>query len=117
MVDESSAFLEGWHADRKKMKAPMPKLTGAFGALHQTVMKDGALSTREKELIALGISLTDRCAPCINLHVQGCLKTDASQEQVLEAAGVAVVMQGGPAFTNLPEVLHAFEHLQQPVGS
>jgi hypothetical protein len=31
---------------------------------------------------------------------------------VLEAAGVAVVMQGGPAFTHIPEVLEALEHLQ-----
>ncbi len=71
---------------------------------------------REKELVALGIALAQRCAPCINLHVQGCLKAGASQEQILEAAGVAVLMQGGPAFTHLPEVLHALEHLQQPAG-
>ena len=31
---------------------------------------------------------------------------------MLEAAGVAVLMQGGPAFTHVPEVLAALEHLQ-----
>ncbi|MGP0065462.1 MAG: carboxymuconolactone decarboxylase family protein [Isosphaeraceae bacterium] len=55
-----------------------------------------------EELIALGIGLAQRRTPCISLHVQGCLKAGASREQILEAAGLAVVMQGGPAFTHVP---------------
>ncbi len=76
-------------------------------------MKDGALSVREKELIALAIGLSVRCSPCINLHVEKCLKAGATGEQILEAAGVAVMMQGGPSFTHVPEVIRAIEHLQQ----
>jgi AhpD family alkylhydroperoxidase len=116
MASEISAFFEGWQGDRQKMKAQVPALAGAFGTLHQTVMKEGALSVREKELIALAIGLADRCTPCINLHVQGCLKAGATREQVLEAAGVAVLMQGGPAFTHLPEVLAALDHLEGAAG-
>ncbi len=116
MSTETSAFFETWQAQRQKMKAQMPALLGAFGTFHQSVMKDGALSLREKELIALGIGLAQRCAPCINLHVQGCVKAGATREQILEAAGVAVLMQGGPAFTHIPEVLAALEHLQSKAG-
>jgi AhpD family alkylhydroperoxidase len=94
------------------MKEQTPDLARGFGAFYQTVMKEGALSVREKELIALAIGLAERCTPCINLHVQGCLKAGATSEQILEAAGVAVMMQGGPAFTHVPEVLAALEHLQ-----
>ena len=88
-----------------------------MATFHQTVMKDGALSVRDKELIALGIGLADRCTPCINLHVQGCLKAGATLEQILEAVGVAVLMQGGPAFTHIPEVLAVLEHLQGKSGT
>jgi AhpD family alkylhydroperoxidase len=112
MSSEVRAFFESWQADRQKMKTQAPTLVGAFGTFHQAVMKDGALSVRDKELIALGIGLAHRCTPCINLHVQGCLKAGATREQILEAAGVAVLMQGGPAFTHVPEVLAALEHLQ-----
>jgi AhpD family alkylhydroperoxidase len=112
MASEVKEFFEDWQAVRQKMKAQVPALAGAFGAFHQVVMKEGALSVREKELIALAIGLAHRCTPCINLHVQGCLKAGATREQILEAAGVAVLMQGGPAFTHVPEVLEALEHLQ-----
>lgn len=117
MSSEVSAFFESWPADRQKMKAQAPGLVGAFGTFHQAVMKEGALSVRDKELIALGIGLAHRCTPCINLHVQGCLKAGATREQVLEAAGVAVLMQGGPAFTHMPEVLTALEHLESKAGA
>lgn len=112
MSNEAAVFFQGWQSDRQKMKDQAPELARTFGAFHQGIMKEGALSVREKELIALGIGLADRCAPCINLHVQGCLKAGATREQVLEAAGVAVLMQGGPAFTHVPEVLAALDHLQ-----
>ncbi len=112
MASEVSTFFGTWQVDRQKMKAQAPGLVGAFSTFHQTVMKEGALSVREKELIALGIGLADRCTPCINLHVQGCIKAGATREQILEAAGVAVLMQGGPAFTHIPEVLAAIEHVQ-----
>jgi alkylhydroperoxidase/carboxymuconolactone decarboxylase family protein YurZ len=46
------------------------------------------------------------------LHVQGCLKAGATREQIVEAAAVAVLMAGGPAFTHVPEVLHALQHLE-----
>ena len=112
MANDVGAFFEDWQADWQKMKTQVPALFGAFGAFHQAVLKEGALSVREKELIALGIGLAHRCTPCINLHVQSCLKAGATREQILEATGVSVLMQGGPAFTHVPEVLAALEHLQ-----
>jgi alkylhydroperoxidase/carboxymuconolactone decarboxylase family protein YurZ len=45
----------------------------------------------------------------VNLHVQKCLQAGATREQVLEAAGVAVMMQGGPTYTWLPTVVEALD--------
>jgi AhpD family alkylhydroperoxidase len=115
-MSKSAEFFEQWPAERQKMKDQAPEIARAFGAFYQTLMKEGALSVREKELIALGIGLAQRCTPCINLHVQGCLKAGATRDQILEAAGVAVTMQGGTAFTHVPEVLAALEHLQGKPG-
>jgi AhpD family alkylhydroperoxidase len=82
-----------------------------FGGLFQGVMKNGALSTKQKELVALGIAVAQRCEPCINLHVKKSLEAGNSAAEVLEAACVAVVMQGGPAFTHIPAVIEALEAL------
>jgi AhpD family alkylhydroperoxidase len=75
-------------------------------------MKDGALSVKEKEFIALGISVTQRCAPCIRVHIQKCLAAGATKEQILEAACVAVLMGGSPAYTHIPIVINTIEELE-----
>jgi AhpD family alkylhydroperoxidase len=105
-------FFEQWPQDQAKVKQLAAEIIRGFGGLFQATMKEGALSVREKELIALGIGLAVRCGPCINLHVQKCLDAGATAEQILEAAGVAVMMQGGPSFTNVPEVIRALEYCQ-----
>lgn len=111
MASDSEKFFAEWPARLEKAKTAMPDAVKGFGGLFQAVMKAGALSVREKELIALGIGMTVRCDPCINLHVQKCLEAGATPEQILEAAGVAVMMQGGPTFTYLPTVVEALEAL------
>jgi AhpD family alkylhydroperoxidase len=112
MTNDVTAFFDNWPTARQKLKDHAPDIARGFGGFYQTVMKEGALSVREKELIAMAIGLAQRCTPCINLHVQGCVKAGATREQILEAAGVAVMMHGGPAYTHVPEVIAALEHLQ-----
>jgi len=111
MSGDVKEFLEKFARDLEKMKGDLPDMVKGFGTLFQNVMKDGVLRTKEKELIALGIAVAQRCAPCINLHVQKCLAAGATREEILEASGVAVMMQGGPAYTHVPLVLDALEAL------
>jgi AhpD family alkylhydroperoxidase len=110
---ETREFLDKFTKDIEKMKAQSgPAVTG-FGGLFAKTMADGAIPVREKELIALGIAVAVQCVPCIRLHVQKCLAAGATREQVIEAAGVAVMMGGGPAYTHLPIVLDALDALNQ----
>lgn len=113
MAESAKEFFEKFPKQLEKAKQALPDTIKGFGGLFQAVMKEGALKTKEKELIALGIAVAQRCGPCINLHVQKSLEAGNTREQILEAAGVAVVMQGGPAFTHLPQVLEALEALGQ----
>ena len=95
-----------------KMKAEIPETTQGFAGLFGKVMKDGALTAREKELIALAIGVAVHCEPCILSHVQSCLDSGATRQQILEAASVAVMMAGGPAYTHIPVVLETLDDLQ-----
>lgn len=108
---EAEAFYDRWPEKMAEVKAQVPEIARAFGSLFQSLIKPGALSVREKELIALGMALALRCVPCINTHVEKSLKAGATREQILETAAVAVVMQGGPAFTTLPKVIEALDAL------
>jgi AhpD family alkylhydroperoxidase len=75
-------------------------------------MKEGALSVKHKELIAVGIAVATRCQPCIYSHVEKSLKAGATGAEIMEAAGVAVMMGGGPAYVYVPVVAAALEHLE-----
>jgi AhpD family alkylhydroperoxidase len=98
----------------KPVRAAMPDLLKGFAALHQAAMKPGTLTVAEKELIALAIGLAMRCENCIYAHVQAATHAGATREQILEAAGVAVLMQGGPSYTYLPRVIEALDALAEP---
>ncbi len=99
--------------DVGKMKAEIPDTTQGFAALFTRIMKDGALTLIEKELIALSIGVALRCEPCIWGHIQNCLDAGATRQQILEAASVAVMMGGGPAYTYIPVVLDTLDDLQE----
>lgn len=102
-------FHQKWKQDLLALGVQIPETARGFGSLHEACMRNGALATKDKELIALAIGITQGCTECIYLHAVGALKAGASREQVLEAAGVGVMMGGGPAFVHLPEVMAALE--------
>ena len=112
-MDKTREYFAKFKADMDKMKAEIPDTVQGFGGLFAKVMKDGALTAREKELIALGIGVAMHCPPCIRAHAQKCLEAGASRQQILEAVSVAVVMAGGPAYVHIPLVLDTLDDLQK----
>jgi AhpD family alkylhydroperoxidase len=115
MSTNAKMYYENNAAAMKPVRASMPDLLKGFGGLHQSVMKGGALTVLEKELIALAIGLAVRCENCIYAHVQAAVNAGATREQILESAGVAVLMQGGPTYTYLPRVIEALDVLAEQV--
>lgn len=113
MSTNAAAYYEGNAAAMKPVRSAMPDLIKGFGGLHQAAMKPGTLTAAEKELIALGIAIAERCENCIYAHVNAALNAGATREQILEAAGVAVLMQGGPSYTYLPRVTEALDALAE----
>jgi len=112
MGSETKEFFKKFKNDVAKMKEQTPDTVNGFAVMFSKIMKDGALTLREKELIALGIGVVQRCAPCIRLHVQKSLDAGATRQQILEAVSVAVMMGGGPAYTHVPLVVETLEALQ-----
>jgi alkylhydroperoxidase/carboxymuconolactone decarboxylase family protein len=58
-------------------------------------MKDGALSAREKALIALAVATTQKCPYCIDAYTNQCLSLGVSQEEMMEAVHVGAAMVAG----------------------
>jgi alkylhydroperoxidase/carboxymuconolactone decarboxylase family protein len=57
--------------------------------------EDGALTKREKALIALAISHFKQCPYCIDAYSTACLENGASPDQMTEAVHVAGAMAAG----------------------
>lgn len=90
-----------------------PDIASAFMELQGSVMSDGRVDAKTKELIAIGIAVSLRCIPCIYAHTSGALTQGATPEQIMEAASVAVLMSGGPGMAHVTEVMKAIEAFQK----
>jgi len=71
------------------------ELADKFFDYYNSVMKEGALSAREKALIALAVAHTLKCPYCIDAYSTACMEKGADEEQMSEAVHVAASMSAG----------------------
>ena len=68
-------------------------------------MGEGALSRREKALIALAVAHTVQCPYCIDAYTKGSLEAGADLDQMTEAVHVAAAIKGGAALVHGVQML------------
>jgi AhpD family alkylhydroperoxidase len=93
----------------KDLRAHIPAVFEGHSALHAAVFAEGALDAKTKELIALAIAVTKQCDGCIASHARGAARRSATADEVAEALGVAILMNGGPATVHAPRAFEAFQ--------
>lgn len=93
----------------RELRRAIPKTWAAFGSLHDAALADGALDARTKELIALALAVAKHCDGCISAHAHGAARRGATPDEVAEALGVVLLMEGGPATTYAPRAFAAFQ--------
>lgn len=72
-----------------------PELWHKFLDWYNAIFAEGALSEREKALIALAVAHTVQCPYCIDAYSSACLEKGADLEQMTEAVHVAAAIRGG----------------------
>jgi AhpD family alkylhydroperoxidase len=102
-----SETLKERNALHQHFQSLMPKLADNFDGLLRLTFADGALSAQVKELIALGISVTVRCEPCMDYHIAKARQKGASDAELLEAMTVGFEMGAGALKPPLGNVLKA----------
>jgi alkylhydroperoxidase/carboxymuconolactone decarboxylase family protein len=78
-----------------EMGEDAPELWKAFSKYYNMVFENGALTQREKALIALAVSHAVQCPYCIDAYTQSCLEKGSNREQMTEAVHVAAAIRGG----------------------
>lgn len=77
----------------------IPEIAETYNAFTQACFQEDALTKREKQLIALGISLATQDEYCTIYHTKGCLDQGCSDKEILEACGVSAAFAGGAAMS------------------
>jgi 4-carboxymuconolactone decarboxylase len=87
-------------ADFAKISEGQPELGRKFFDYYAGVFAEGALSAREKSLIALAVAHAVQCPYCIDAYTQDCQQKGADFEQMTEALHVAVAIRGGASLVH-----------------
>jgi 4-carboxymuconolactone decarboxylase len=87
-----------------------PALADKFFDWYTAVFQDGALSEREKALIALAVAHAVQCPYCIDAYSKTCLEKGSDLEQMTEAVHVAAAIRGGACLVHGVQML---EHVKQ----
>lgn len=75
------------------------------------VFKEGALTQREKSLIALAVAHAVQCAYCIDAYTTDSLEKGANEEQMMEAVHVAAAIRGGASLVHSVQMMNKAKSL------
>jgi len=77
-----------------------PELWQKFSEWYAAVFKEGALTEREKALIALAVAHAVQCPYCIDAYTSASLEKGSTPEQMTEAVHVAAAIRGGASLVH-----------------
>ena len=109
MVENYKELIASVSANTAKLRKGIPDVMQGFNAMAGAAGKDGVLDAKTKELIAMALSVSSRCDPCIGYHAQALVKFGASRAELAEMLGMAVYMGGGPSLMYAAKASAAFD--------
>jgi 4-carboxymuconolactone decarboxylase len=77
-----------------------PDLARKFFDYYNAVFAEGALTEREKALIALAVAHAVQCPYCIDAFTQGCLEKGSNLAEMTEAIHVVTAIRGGASLVH-----------------
>ncbi|MFO1254836.1 MAG: carboxymuconolactone decarboxylase family protein [Sphingomonadaceae bacterium] len=110
MANELSAAI-------KEVRLGSPEVMKHFSAMAAAATAGGALDTRTKELIALGIAVAIRCDGCVAFHAKAALQHGATRDEVMEAMGLAIYMGAGPSLMYAAQAVEAYDQFAEKAAN
>ncbi len=102
-------FMDETLSNIGTLATEMPDTVSAFNKMGAAAKKDGALSEKTKEIMALGIAIATRCDSCIGFHIKSLIRLGTTREELCEALAMATYMGGGPSYAYSAKALKAFD--------
>ena len=82
------------------------KLAEKFFDYYNAVFEEGALTTREKSLIALAVAHAVQCPYCIDAYSTDALRKGSNVDEMMEAVHVAAAIRGGASLVHGVQMLN-----------
>lgn len=111
MVEDWLALIGKMNGAVGALRQTAPELMRTFSDMSRAAHGGEVLDKKTKELVALGISVAVRCAPCIAYHAEGAINAGASRAAVAEALAMAVYMGAGPSMMYAAQALEAVDQI------
>ncbi|MBD3368435.1 MAG: carboxymuconolactone decarboxylase family protein [Candidatus Eisenbacteria bacterium] len=83
-----------------------------FFGLDSRAYEDGALDARTKELLGLVASTVLRCDDCITYHLIRCVEENLTDDEVLEALNIALIVGGSIVIPHLRRAVATLDELR-----
>jgi alkylhydroperoxidase/carboxymuconolactone decarboxylase family protein len=87
------------------------KMADKFFAYYGEVFKEGALTPREKSLIALGVAHALQCPYCIDAYTSSALEKGCTEQEMMEAVHVAGAIRGGATLAHGVQMMNQTKKL------
>ena len=87
------------------------ELWDKFMSYYSAVFAEGALTEREKSLIALAVAHAVQCLYCIDAYTQASLEKGSNVEEMTEAVHVACAIRGGASLVHGVQMRNVAEKL------
>ncbi len=88
-----------------------PELAEKFFEYYNAVFAEGALTEREKALIALAVAHAVQCPYCIDAYTVACLEKGSNLDEMTEAVHVANAIRGGASLAHSVQMRKIAEKL------
>lgn len=95
----------------RTLHAAIPEAGKGFAELSKAAKSVGPLDAKQKEYVALGISIAIRCDDCIGFHVEALMKAGATRAELADVLAMAVQMGGGPSLMYASHALACWDQL------
>jgi len=77
-----------------------PEISETWRSFSKTVFKEGALSEKTKQLIAVAVAHVTQCPYCIHGHTAQAMRKGSSEQEIMEAVWVAAEMRAGGSYAH-----------------
>jgi len=98
MIEEGtdSCCCEGAQGETDMPSGGAERTKERFSAFMAQASAGGAVSFRNKELIAIALSVLSKCEPCVKIHTDKARAVGVSEDEINEAVWMAIAFGGAP---------------------